>query len=117
MPNIQSAKKRMRQNEKSRTANRQKKAAIRTFEKKIRSLTAENKMEEAQKALRTYSSLIDKASKRNIVHPNNASRKISRLARLFRPSTATPSEAVAQPEVVAETVTQEPAETTETTTE
>ena len=112
MPNIQSAKKRMRQNEKSRTANRQKKAAIRTFEKKVRSLNAENKNEEAQDALRKYSSLIDKAAKTNVVHPNNAARKKSRLAKLFKNTSATPSEAVVEPAPVVEPVT----ETTETAT-
>ena len=104
----------MRQNEKRRTANRQKKAAIRTFEKKVRKLNDENKNEEAQSAYQTYSSLIDKAAKTNIVHPNNAARKKSRLAKLFKTSnapvaTATPSEAVVEPEPVTEPATEETA--------
>lgn len=80
MPNIKSAKKRMRQNAKRREANRQKKSAVRTFEKKVRAAIAEKKFDEADKVYQTFSSKIDKAAKTNIVHKNAASRKKSRLA-------------------------------------
>ena len=88
MPNIQSAKKRMRQNIKVRAQNRMKKSAIRTSEKKIRKYTLEKNIEKAQEALVTYFSLVDKASKTNLLHKNTASRKKSRLSALVKKNAA-----------------------------
>ena len=95
MANITSAKKRARQSEKRRVQNQKKKAAIRTFEKKVRSSLILNKKEEANVHYKTFTSLIDKASKKNIVHANKASRKKSRLALLIMKSdTRTESKSV-----------------------
>ncbi len=80
MPNIASAKKRTRQNEKRRLKNQAEKSAIRTQEKKLRALVAANKPDEAQQAQVQLSSLVDKAAKRNLVHKNAASRKKARTA-------------------------------------
>ena len=88
MPNIQSAKKRMRQNTKRRTANRMKKAAIRTYEKKIRGFVETKEVDKANEAYKTFSSLIDRAAKSNIVHKNTAGRKKSRLNQLIQRSSA-----------------------------
>ena len=88
MPNIASAKKRTRQNEKRRLKNQAQKSAIRTQEKKLRVLVAEKKLEEAQKAQVQLSSLVDKAAKRNLVHKNAASRKKSRIAQLVKKASA-----------------------------
>ena len=84
LPNITSAKKRTRQNIKRRAQNRIKKSAIRTEEKKFRKLLEENKIEDANKSYQAFASLIDKASKTNLIHKNNAARKKSRLAALFK---------------------------------
>ncbi len=93
----------MRQNIKLRLANRQKKAAIRTEEKKLRNLISENKMEEAETSYRRFSSLIDRASKRNIVHKNNAGRKKARLSALMKKSsTGTSAPGAPAPEAVVE---------------
>lgn len=109
MPNIQSAKKRMRQNIKLRTQNRHKKSAIRTEEKKVRAFVSENKMEEAEQSYRRLSSLIDRATKRNIVHKNAASRKKARLASLFKGgATATAATAPAAAVTTEEVETQAP---------
>ena len=88
MPNIQSAKKRMRQNIKRREQNRNKKAAVRTYEKKLRTFVGENKLDEAKEAYRVFTSLIDRAAKRNIYHKNTASRKKSRLAQFIKKAEA-----------------------------
>jgi len=80
LPNIKSAKKRARQNIKRREANQSKKAAVRTFEKKVRKLASEGKLEEASKSYSIFTSLIDKAAKRNIYHKNTVARKKSRIA-------------------------------------
>ncbi len=91
MPNIASAKKRTRQNEKRRLKNQAQKSAIRTQEKKVRILVAEKKLEEAQKAQVQLSSLVDKAAKKNLVHKNAASRKKSRIALLVKKAGTAPA--------------------------
>lgn len=88
MPNIASAKKRTRQNDKRRLKNQAEKSAIRTQEKKLRALVAANKLEEAQKAQVQLSSLVDKAAKRNLVHKNAASRKKARTTLLLKKASA-----------------------------
>lgn len=94
MPNIKSAKKRMRQNTKRRARNRAKKTAIRTCEKKIRKLTQEKNLDKAKETLGVFYSLLDKAAKTNLIHKNTASRKKSRLTQLVKksePAAAAPS--------------------------
>jgi len=91
MPNIASAKKRTRQNEKRRKKNQAQKSAIRTQEKKLRSLVAEKKLDEAAKAQSQLVSLVDKAAKKNLIHKNAASRKKSRIANLIKKSAAAPA--------------------------
>jgi small subunit ribosomal protein S20 len=88
MPNIASAKKRARQNEKRRLRNKARKSAIRTLEKKVRALVAEKKFDEAIKASQKLASLVDKAAKTNLVHRNAASRKKSRIAGLINKASA-----------------------------
>jgi small subunit ribosomal protein S20 len=88
MPNIASAKKRTRQNEKRRTKNQAQKSAIRTQEKKLRALVAEKKLDEAIKAQSQLISLVDKAAKKNLVHKNAAARKKSRTAHLLKKAAA-----------------------------
>lgn len=88
MPNIASAKKRARQNEKRRRKNQAQKSAMRTQEKKVRALVAEKKLEEAQKASQKLVSLVDKAAKTNLIHKNAAARKKSRIAHLLKKAAA-----------------------------
>ena len=94
LPNIQSAKKRMRQNIKVRAQNRMKKSSIRTCEKKIRKFTLEKNIDKAKEILKTYFSLVDKASKTNLLHKNTASRKKSRLSALIKKNTSSTAAAV-----------------------
>ena len=84
MPNIQSAKKRMRQNAKRRLSNRAKISSVRTAEKKLRKLVSAKKIDDAREVLKSFSSLIDRVAKKNIIHKNNASRKKSRLSALIK---------------------------------
>ena len=80
MANLRSSKKDSRRNAKRRAANSDKKAALRTYKKNIFKFISEGKKEEAQAAFVTFTALLDKAAKTNIVHPNNASRNKSRVA-------------------------------------
>ncbi|MFZ5630741.1 MAG: 30S ribosomal protein S20 [Spirochaetota bacterium] len=91
MPNIASAKKRTRQNEKRRLKNQAQKSAIRTQEKKVRALVADKKFDEAVKASQKLASLVDKAAKSNLVHVNAASRKKSRITQLVKKASAAPA--------------------------
>ena len=83
MPNIKSAIKRARQNEKKKEINRSKKSSVRTAEKSIRKAVQEKNMEAAVSFYQKFTALIDKAAKTNIYHKNTASRKKSRLAKLI----------------------------------
>lgn len=88
LPNIRSAAKRVRQNNKRELRNQRVKSmvktAIRHFEK---SLQGED-MEEARTRLYSAVIRIDKAAAKGVIHKNNAARKKSRLNRLFNNKTA-----------------------------
>ncbi|HSM07053.1 MAG TPA: 30S ribosomal protein S20 [Longimicrobiales bacterium] len=78
MPNIKSAKKRMELSRKWNEVNRRKRATLRTAIRKVRSAeTAEEASELYQRAV----TLIDRASGRNLIHPNKAARIKSRLSK------------------------------------
>ena len=81
MANLQSAKKRMRQNIKRRERNRKFRSAARTHVKKARRMIAEGDLDGAEEAVRDACSMLDKAARRNIIHPNNAARRKSRIMR------------------------------------
>ena len=72
MPNLASAKKRLRQTEKKTLRNQIAKTRIKTETKKA--LAGEAELGAAQ-------SVIDRAAAKGIIHPNTAARKKSRLAR------------------------------------
>ena len=81
MPNIKSAKKRVRSNAKKEKVNTlvtsSMKTAIKNFEKNVKS---EN-IEEANKSLNTAIQRIDKAKKNGLIHQNKASRLKSKLTK------------------------------------
>lgn len=71
----------MRQNVKRRARNYPVRSELKTLFKKGLLLIKEGKTDEAVKFLPKVYSIIDMACKKNILHPNNAARKKSRLAR------------------------------------
>ncbi|WP_016992488.1 30S ribosomal protein S20 [Lysinibacillus boronitolerans] len=80
MPNIKSAIKRVKVNEKANIANSQAKSAMRTTVKKAENAiaaNAENKQELLQAAFKS----LDKAASKGLIHKNAAARKKSRLAK------------------------------------
>lgn len=79
MANIQSAKKRIRQNEKRRLHNRRYTSAARTHVKKARSLIEAGDFEGAEEATRMASKVLDKAARKRVIHPRNAARRKGRL--------------------------------------
>ncbi|MFI5275052.1 MAG: 30S ribosomal protein S20 [Ktedonobacterales bacterium] len=86
MPNIRSAKKRMRIEEKRRLRNNTVKSTVRTYVTKARNAIAAAPADDAtEEAIREAISNLDKAASKGVVHRNNAARRKSRLmARLHK---------------------------------
>ncbi len=80
MPKRKNAVKRIRVDKKLHSHNVKIKQEIKKAIKKFQALVAAKKVEEAKKDLGKIFSLLDKAAKKNILHPKTASRKKSRLA-------------------------------------
>ena len=75
-----SALKRVRQSEKRRLRNRAVRSRIKTMIKKFH---AAGTREEKEALLREIYSLLDKAARKRIIHPNTAARRKAKLARLL----------------------------------
>lgn len=80
MPNIKSAVKRVKTNEKRRLLNASQKSALRTAVKAADAALANNEVETAKGAVALASKKLDKAVTKGLVHKNAAARKKSRLA-------------------------------------
>jgi small subunit ribosomal protein S20 len=80
MPNTKSAERRMRSSARRRQQNHSIQSRLKTLEKKYLALVKTGNKAEAGAALRAISSAFDKAAKTGVLHPNNASRKKSRLS-------------------------------------
>ena len=78
MPRIKSAEKRMRQSRTRTTVNRAQRSELRTALKKVRAATGDA----ARKAYAEAVTLLDRAGRKRLVHPNAAARQKSRLAKL-----------------------------------
>ena len=83
MPNIKSAKKRMRQNTVRRLRNRVARSQMRTEVRRLRELVAEDKLDDAQSQLTRVYSVIDKTAQKGSIHSNTGARYKSRLGRLL----------------------------------
>lgn len=79
MPNIQSAKKRIKSDAKKRLRNRARKSAVATYEKSFEKAIAAGDVAAAEALLPTVISNYDKAVKSNVVSKAKADRKKSRL--------------------------------------
>jgi small subunit ribosomal protein S20 len=84
MANTLSAAKQARAALRRRARNRIQITAVRTSEKKIRSLAKAGNKEEAAKLLSQFQSEIDRAAKKGVLHRNTASRHKKRIAALFK---------------------------------
>lgn len=80
MPNIQSAKKRLKQSIVRRERNRAAKHAIRTECKKVLAAASAGNVEQAEAELRTVAKTVDQAAAKKIIHRNAAARVKSRLS-------------------------------------
>lgn len=93
MPNISSAKKRMRAEEKRRLHNNVAKSIVRTRVTKARNAIASAAAApETEEAVRAALRSLDMAVSRGVIHSNNAARRKSRLmARLHAAEAAKPA--------------------------
>jgi len=80
MPNIKSAKKRLRQNEARRMHNLSTKRSIRTQVRKVREAVKAGDVEAAETEFRLAKKKLDRAGARNLIHRNAAARLKSRLS-------------------------------------
>lgn len=77
MPNIKSSTKRMELSQAANLRNRAKRSRLRTTIKRVRTATD---AAEAEKFLREAVSLLDRAARTRLLHPNTVARAKSRLA-------------------------------------
>ncbi|MBL9124892.1 MAG: 30S ribosomal protein S20 [Planctomycetaceae bacterium] len=80
MPNIKSAKKRLRQSLIRRARNRSVKATLKSHVKKVRAEIAAGNIDEANAAFKTLQVKLDRAAAKNVIHANAAGRVKSRLS-------------------------------------
>jgi small subunit ribosomal protein S20 len=78
MPQHKSAIKRVRQNEKRNEHNRQLRSTMRTLVKKVTKTTDKA---EAEEALKSATSYLDRMAQKGILHRNNAANKKSSLVK------------------------------------
>ena len=88
MANHKSAVKRARQNEIRRLRNKGTRTKIKSVVKDVRSSVGEASGDETKVKLNTAQSVIDKASKKGVIHKRTAARKISRLTKLANSASA-----------------------------
>lgn len=81
MPNIKSAKKRMRQSANRRERNFAVRTKVRTYIKKANTALASEDKQEKDNVLSVTFSVLDKAAKKGVIHSNKASRLKSKLSR------------------------------------
>lgn len=81
MPNIASAKKRLRQTTRRTAANRVRRSRVRTFVRKVEEAIESGNIEAAVQALHTAEPELIRGAQNGILHRNTAQRKVARLAK------------------------------------
>ena len=84
MPNIKSAKKRMRLSERQRSGNLVVKTRVKTARRKAQEALSTGATDVAMEAVRNYSSTLDKAVKRGVIKKNTAIRRKKRATKVLR---------------------------------
>jgi small subunit ribosomal protein S20 len=81
MPNIDSAKKRVRRTKKRTEINHARKTRIRSFTRKVEEAIASGDKNAAQAALKVAEPEIMRGVSKGVIHKNTGSRKVSRLTK------------------------------------
>jgi small subunit ribosomal protein S20 len=79
VPNIKSVKKDVLRSRQRQLRNQATRSRIKTFVKKTNTAIVAGDAKEIASSLSVFSSVVDKAAKRGIIHPNAANRRKSRL--------------------------------------
>lgn len=82
MANIKSAKKRILIERERRVQNNSVKSEIKTYEKKFKTILAED-ASKAEEAYRILVSKLDSAARENVIHTNSANRKKAHYAKML----------------------------------
>jgi len=93
MPQRKTAKKDLKQNKKRHERNLEIKQKVKDTIKKFKKALISKENSNNEKSLAKVYKVIDKAASKNMMHPNKASRKKSRLAKLVKKTTSEPSKA------------------------
>jgi small subunit ribosomal protein S20 len=88
MPTTNSAKKRLRQSEKLRAANRAKRSTLRSQIRTVREAAAAGDIETSEAAFQIAVKRLDKAAASNLIHANAAARTKSRLVTTIKAAKA-----------------------------
>ncbi|MFC1967731.1 30S ribosomal protein S20 [Chloroflexota bacterium] len=86
MPNIESAKKRVRVSERRRLRNKSVRSEVKTKVTKAEKLIFSGETAAAQPAAAAAISALDKASEKGVLHKNNSARRKSRLMKKLNQS-------------------------------
>lgn len=81
MPNIKSAKKRVKVAERNRVRNRVWKSRVRTEQTKVEEALKAGDMSTCDEQVKTYYEVIDKAINKGVLHKNAGARKKARLVK------------------------------------
>lgn len=84
MPNIASAKKRLRQTRKRTAVNRSRISRVRTYVRKVETAIDSGDKEAAVKAFSEAEPVLIRGAQKGVLHRNTAQRKVSRLAHRIR---------------------------------
>lgn len=82
MANHKSEIKRAKQNKNRNIRNRSTKTRVKTVIKAVRQAASDSAVENTSQELNQAKSIIARAAQKGVIHPRNAARRISRLARL-----------------------------------
>lgn len=83
MANTKQQRKRVRTAQRQRLENLRYKSSIKTYFRRLRNSVTAGDAESAAHTAKKLTSTIDKAAARKAIHPNNAARKKSKVARLL----------------------------------
>ena len=88
MPNTKSAKKQMRAAQRKQQRNKPVRSQAKTMVGRAEELVFAGKLDEAQGAVTTAISSLDRAAQKGVIHPNNAARRKSRLMKKLNKASA-----------------------------
>jgi len=91
LPKSKTAESAARSSERKRQRNRSIKSTTKTAIIRAEKLIESNELESAQAAIIEASSILDKAAKKKVIHPNTASRRKSRLTKKLNKAKAAPA--------------------------